>query len=76
MKYIKAFPQFLLWIFYVIITADARSRYTAGVYKGHHCYKMETYMNSTVYHYDRNTKPYREYITWKEFWQQRGFYNN
>ncbi len=76
MKYIKAIPSFLLWLFYVLITANDRARYTAGVHRGLHCHKMTTHMNSTTYHFLPGTKPYREYITWREFWQQRGFYNN
>ncbi len=74
MKYIKAIPSFILWLFYVLLTANARSRYMAGVQRGYHCYAMTTHMNSTTYHFKRGVKPYREYITWKEFWITRGFY--
>ena len=73
MKYIKILGYFFLWLLYVLITMNARTRYSAGLTKGCHCYKMDTYMNSTVYHFNRSIPPTREYITWKEFWKQRGY---
>ena len=73
MKYIKAVLFFFLWLFYFILTMNARTRYMAGISRGYHCYKMDTYLNSTVYHYNHGKKPEREYITWKEFWKLRGY---
>lgn len=74
MNYIKAPFVFILWLLYVLITAESRDRYMAGKTKGYHCYKANTNLNSTEYCFDRNEKPYKEYLTWKDFWSKFGYY--
>lgn len=66
--------HFLAWVLYFLFTMEARSRFMAGTAKGMHCYKTETRLNSFTDYFDPKTKPYREYITWREFWKQRGYY--
>lgn len=78
-KILLAPPIFLLWIFYFIITLEARDRYLVGTSKGMHCYKSEDaskfiYGSVTEYSFSRNMKPQREYATWREFWTRFGYY--
>jgi hypothetical protein len=76
--YLMTIPYFLLWVIYFIFTLEARDRYIMGTSKGYHCYSQNDasrfiYGSVTEYHFDPNTKPYREYLTWKEFWSARGY---
>lgn len=64
---------FIVWILVLIFQGNARNRYIIGKSKGYHCYAQDTYLNSTVYHFDPHTKPYKEYCTWNEYWEARGY---
>ncbi len=78
-KTLMTIPLFLLWILYFLFTRDERHRYIRGKAKGCHCYKMEDisrfiYGSVTEFSYYNNIPPIREYMTWKEWWKQRGYF--
>ncbi len=70
---------FFGWLIYFLFTTEERTRYMSGKSKGYHCYKVEHHKGflaqSSDLYFDRNTKPKREYITWKEFWKTRKHWN-
>jgi len=68
-KILMGVLYFLLWIFYFLITLDARGRYMRGRSVGKHCYAQSNGLTSTTYYFDSTKQPQREYLTWKEFWQ-------
>lgn len=72
----KAVPLFFLWLLYFLFTLDARGRYMQGVSKGYHCVGQRNHLNYTDYYFDLMQKPYREYLTWKEWWSKYGYYRN
>lgn len=57
---------YIKYIFYVLITVDARNRYSAGKAKGRHCYKITNGMTSFTMHYE-DRKPVKEYKTYKQY---------
>lgn len=79
LKYLKLLYQFPIYILYVIFTAQKRDEYLAGVNRGMHVESSrdDSYFipgSATVYTFNPGKKPERKYLTWKEFWQQRGYY--
>lgn len=57
---------------------EKRTQYIMSVEKGAQCIgsKDESWFlpGSTVrYYFDRDQKPKRNYLTWKEFWKARGY---
>ena len=72
-------PYFLLWVMYIFLTLSLRGRYMIGKFRGYHCYESKDvskilYGSVTEYSFDRNMQPTREYLTWGEFWRDRGYY--
>ena len=61
---------FLKWLLYFILTMDARGRYMQGQSKGMHCIGQRNGPSGTVYYFDPNKNPFREYLTWKEWWDK------
>lgn len=76
MRILKAVWIFIKWLLYAMVTMDARSRYDMGVTRGMHCYKTTDGFGYTDFHYDPLRKPFREYMTWKEFWLANGWQEN
>lgn len=79
-KTLMTIPLFLLWILYFIITLDERNRYLMGQSRGCHCYQSKDvsrfiYGSVTEYSYYRNIPPIREYTSWRQWWKNRGYYN-
>jgi hypothetical protein len=79
MKYLKLLYQFPMYILYVLMTMEQRNNYLVGQSKGMHV--ENSYddgfiikSSATVYQFNPNKKPEKEYATWKEFWMQRGWY--
>ena len=77
-KILLLVPYFLVWIFYWFLTLDERNEYIVAKSKNMYCNK--SYDSSwlvpgctTTYEFDPNRKPERNYITWKQFWQRRGY---
>ncbi len=75
-KVFMAIYYFFGWLLYVAITTKDRHRYRMGKLKGMHCidFKQDGYIiksAATLYTYDKNKEPEREYITWAEFWESR-----
>lgn len=72
MKIFKAIWTFIKWLFYFCLTVEDRNRYSMGEMRGMHCHKSESGKGflgqSTDFYYTPNTKPVREYLTFKEFW--------
>jgi len=68
--------DFFVWILYWFLTQNERHLYSMGKIKGCQCVGKRDdskilYGSATVYTYDRNQKPSRDYMTWKEFWDSR-----
>jgi hypothetical protein len=77
-KILLSVPYFIQWLFYWFLTLDERNEYLVAQNKGMQCVKSYDssrimYGWSTTYEFDPNKKPERKYITWKQFWKQRGF---
>lgn len=73
-----AVPYFLLWIFYVLLTLEDRNRYLMAVGKNMDCVGSRDaskilYGSVTEYTFNPNAKPQRRYMTWSEFWKQKGY---
>lgn len=72
-----AIPYFFLWLMYFFITLEERNRYMMAKDKGMDCVHSENgfyiFGTYTDYYYDKNKKPVRRYLTWKEFWRLRGY---
>lgn len=73
-----AVPYFLLWILYVCLTLENRNRYLMAKSRGMDCISSKDVSwfipgSTTEYRFDPNSKPQRDYITWKEFWKARGY---
>lgn len=71
-------PYFLLWLIYVLITMKQRDEYLTGLSKGMHVEesKDDSWLikgSATIYTFNPNKKPVRNYTTWREFWQARGY---
>lgn len=66
----RKIPLFFLWLGYFLLTMDARGRYMQGVSKGYHCAGQINNLNSIEYIFERGVEPYREYLTWKEWWNK------
>lgn len=70
-------PYFFLWVLYYLLTMDDRIGYDLSLeknarYKG----SRDTGWfpgSEKTYYFDPNEKPYRDFLTWSEFWQQRGY---
>ena len=80
-KFFLIFPYFLLWIFYFLLTMEERNKYQAALNKGMDCVDSKlsgfsVLTADTVYSFNPNAKPQRRYLTWKEFWQARGYFCN
>ncbi len=78
-KTLMTIPYFFLWLLYLMITSDARQRYMIGKSRGYHCYKQEDvskfiYGSVTEYSFNRAIPPQREYLNWREFWEDKGYY--
>lgn len=67
MKKLLIIPYLILWVFYFMLTMNARSRYMRGKGLGYHCVGQATGLTSTMYYFDHTKKPEREYLTFKEF---------
>lgn len=77
-KILMTIPYFLLWVLYFLLTMKDRSMYIEAEEKGMACVGSEDVSwflpGSTIeYYFDPNKKPVRGYITWKEFWNKRGY---
>lgn len=77
-KILMTVPYFFLWIFYFFLTMKERNEYIIGKSKGMHCTNSYDssrfiYGSATTYEFDKNKKPERNYITWTEFWRNRGY---
>lgn len=77
-KTLMALPYFLLWVLYFFLTIEKRNQYMMAEEKGMRCMGSHFdgfyYMGTvTKYYFDPKQKPVREYLTWKEFWKQRGY---
>jgi hypothetical protein len=57
------------WFLYLLITRDARLRYSYGKMKGMHVISMKHDFLGTSLAYDPNRKPEREYLTREEFFK-------
>lgn len=75
-KILMIIPYFLLWIFYFFLTQNERLRYLHGKIKGKHCIKIEVISHIpchvTEFTY-LNKPPEKEYLTWKQFWNNKGY---
>jgi hypothetical protein len=70
-------PYFLLWILYFLFTIEQRNEYLISLNKGKKCVgskdtSMFLYGSERTYYFS-NEKPNRDYLTWKEFWQSKGY---
>lgn len=77
-KVLMLIPYFLLWILYFLLTSKERERYMMAKSRGYDCIasKDDSYIipgSATIYTYDRNKKPTRRFLTWREFWKARGY---
>lgn len=77
-KKLMTVPYFLLWLVYVMLTANQRSEYLHAKARGMKCTgskdtSLFLYGSERTYYFDPTKKPEREYITWKEFWKQKGY---
>lgn len=77
-KILLAIPYFLLYILYFLLTLEKRNEYMMSETKGYKCVgSKDTSLfipgSETTYYFDKNKKPEREYLTWKEFWKARGY---
>ncbi len=77
-KLLMTIPYFLLWIFYVLLTMEKRTQYMMAKEKGMKCTgsKDTSWLipgSEMTYYFDPRKKPERDYITWKQFWNQRGY---
>jgi hypothetical protein len=75
---LKAIMYFLGYCLYFLFTMKARDRYFMGKEKGMRCidsYDSSNFIygSSTTYVFDKTKMPVREYTTWREFWQIRGY---
>ncbi len=71
-------PYFLLWVLYLLITVNKRSEYFHAKRRGHKCIgskdtSMLIYGSERTYYFDPNQEPEREYVTWKEYWNDKGY---
>jgi len=78
-KTFNTIGYFLEWLLYFHLTIEDRNRYSRGQIRGMHCISSKDVScilpYSTIeYTYKPGIKPYREYLTWKEFWKARGYY--
>lgn len=65
----------LRWLLYLLLTFKDRERYMMGKAKGMQCTDSHdssklVYGSSRTYIYDPNTKPFRTYLTRKEFYEK------
>jgi hypothetical protein len=77
-KILLAIPYFFWWILYVILTLDKRTEYQMAVSEGMDCVGSEDDSmfikgTTTIYYFDPSKPPTRRYVTWKEFWESRGY---
>ncbi len=77
-KILMATPYFLLWIFYFFFTLEERNEYMMAKSKGCKCIGSEDTSflvpgSERTYYFSPTEKPQREYLTWKEFWEKRGY---
>lgn len=71
-------PYFILWVFYFMLTLNRRSEYMMSESKGMRCVgSKDTSLfipgSETTYYFDPKRKPKRYYLTWRQFWQSRGY---
>lgn len=72
----KTLKLWLEWIFYFLLTQDERLRYQRGLMKGMHCISRKDVSkilagSVTEFTYDPNKKPFRQYLTRKEFFNRK-----
>lgn len=77
-KILIAIPYFLLWCIYLLISLEKRTEYMMAKEKGCKCIGSKDTSwfipgSETTYYFDPSKKPKREYITWREFWEYRGY---
>lgn len=77
-KVLMAIPYFLLWIVYLGVTSNKRSEYIHAKARGHKCIgsrdtSLFIHGSERTYYFDPSQKPERDYITWREFWKDRGY---
>jgi len=77
-KSLMAIPYFLLWVLYVMLTLKNRNEYMMSEQRGYKCTGSKDtsrfmYGSVTTFYYDPTKKPERDYITWKQFWNARGY---
>lgn len=66
----------LLWIVYLLLTANERSEYMYAKEKGREVTKVDNGLFSTTVTYGRplgGEEPKRKFITWKEYRQRHNF---
>ncbi len=78
-RVLMTIPYFFLWVIYVFLTMEERTKYTMEQEKGMKCIGSKDTSwfirgSETTYYFDPNKKPERNYITWREFWNQRGYF--
>lgn len=69
MKPLILIGKFFLWVFYVLITYNERTRYMLGQARGHNITEYKPDLFGADLRYQPGVKPTREYMTWKEFWK-------
>lgn len=73
-------PYFLTWVLYFFLTLERRNEYMMAESKGMKCVgsKDTGWLpgSETTYYFDPTEKPKRTYLTWKEFWYNRGYGKN
>jgi hypothetical protein len=79
-KVLMTIPYFFLWVLYFILTMEKRNEYMMAQSKGYKCTGSKDTSwflpgSERTYYFDPTKKPEREYLTWKEFWIARGYYN-
>jgi hypothetical protein len=70
----KTIGFFFEWILYFFLTTKERHLYSMGKIRGYRCIGWKTINASArMYSYDLTKLPYREYLTWLEYWKTRKF---
>lgn len=79
-KVSMAFPLFMLYLLYFIITLEKRSEYLMGEQKGCNCIGSKDTSwfipgLETTFYYNRAEKPVKMYLTWRQWWSLFGYSN-
>lgn len=76
-KWLMICPYFIVYVFYVLLTMKERNEYLLAEMHQAKCVHSEDtsqfLTSEKTYYFDKSKKPERKYMTWEEFWSDKGY---